>query len=423
MRSKAVLVLVSVLTTVIITLITTNLSSQQNPIDYQFKGVDAIDTADFRRSMENMMGPTFTLGNQITAFQNGDEIFPPMLAAIRAAKKNINFESYIYVGGRIGQEFVDALCERARAGVAVHLLIDWVGSQHVDQLIEQLEAAGVNVKKYHPLRWYAITRMNNRTHRKLLIVDGTVGFTGGVGISDDWLGHAQDPDHWRDSHYRVHGPAVGQLQAAFTDNWLSTSSEVLQGNDYFPKLAAAGPSIAEVFKSAPREGADSSELMYMMSIYAARHEILIANSYFVPSPLSMKALLAARTRGVKIRIITPGPHMDSETVRFASHSHWGELLQAGIEIAEYQPTMYHCKFMIVDREWTTVGSTNFDIRSFKLNSESNLNIEDSKFALEQVAVFDNDWKNSKQYSFEEWRDRSWKERAGEALASLVEKQL
>jgi cardiolipin synthase A/B len=222
------------------------------------------------------------------------------------------------------------------------------------------------VERYHPLRWYNLTRMNNRTHRKILVVDGRIAFTGGVGIADQWNGHAQSKDNWRDSHYRMEGPVVAQMQATFSDNWLKTKGKVLLGEEYFPELKPAGPSLAQVFKSSRGEGSESLRLMYLLSVASATNAIYLEAAYFVPDDLAIESILAARKRGVKVEIIVPGPHSDARLVQSASRSRWGDLLDGGVEIYEYQPTMYHCKVLIVDGIWVSVGSANFDNRSFRL---------------------------------------------------------
>ena len=329
-----------------------------------------------------------------------------MLAAIRGARKTITFESYIYWSGSIGREFAEALAERARAGVKVHLLLDWLGSSKLDAAqVALMEGAGVMVRKFHEPAWYHLARMNNRTHRKVLVVDGTVGFTGGVGIADAWAGRAQDPDHWRDTHFRAEGPVVAQMQAVFMDNWIKVTGEVLHGAEYFPPLVKRGESRAQMFSSSPEGGSESMQLMYLLAITAAARTIHLSSAYFVPDDLSLKALVAAAKRGVRIQIITPGEHMDAETVRKASRARWGDLLEAGVEIFEYQPTMYHCKVMVVDGLWLSVGSTNFDSRSFSLNDEANLNITDTAFAARQIEIFEQDLARSRAITLDEWRQR------------------
>jgi len=306
----------------------------------------------------------------------------------------------------------------------VHVLVDWVGSQKMDDaLVVEMKSAGVEIQKYHPLHWAHLGRINNRTHRKLLVVDGRVGFTGGVGIAEQWSGDAQDPEHWRDTHFQVEGPAVAQMQAVFMDNWIKTTGAVLHGVDYFPPLEPVGQGAAQVFSSSPTGGSASMELMYLMSITAAQRTIRLSSSYFVPNALAVQTLVEAMKRGVKLQIITPGEHIDTETVRAASRARWGDLLAAGAEVYEYQPTMYHCKVMIVDEFMVSTGSTNFDDRSFRLNDEANLNIYDRTFAAEQVAIFAADLAKSRRITLAEWQGRPLKEKLLEHVASLLGSQL
>jgi cardiolipin synthase len=417
-------IVLAVIATVIVTILVLNFSTGEKKIEKRITPLYAVGDPQFTRSMGSLLGPAILDGNRITALQNGDEIFPAMLSAIRSAKKTIAFETYIYWSGRIGKEFADALSGRARDGVRVHVLLDWLGAGKMEEsLLGEMKSAGVEIQKYHPLRWYNLSRLNNRTHRKLLIVDGKVGFTGGVGIADNWLGHAQDEEHWRDSHFRVEGPAVAQMQAAFMDNWMKTQGEVLHGEDYFPSLGPSGSALAQMFKSSPGEGSESVRLMYLLSIASARKNIRISASYFVPDDLSVETLVAARKRGVPIEIIVPGTKIDAEITRKASRARWGDLLQAGIEIYEFQPTMFHCKVMIVDDLWVSVGSTNFDNRSFRLNDEANLNVLDGDFAMEQARVFEADKKNAQHITYEMWKKRPFREKLAEHAAALFRSQL
>jgi cardiolipin synthase len=374
--------------------------------------------------MGYLLGPALLSGNRVEALHNGDQIFPAMLEAIRSAEKTITFETYIYWSGEIGKEFADALSQRARAGVKVHVLLDWVGTGKLDSTyLEEMRAAGVELERYHPIRWYTLARINNRTHRKLLVVDGKVGFTGGVGIADLWLGNAQSKDHWRDSHFRLTGPAVGQMQATFTDNWIKTRAEVLYGDDYFPQLNPVEDTIAQVFRSSKGEGSESVRLMYLLSIASATKSIRLEAAYFVPDDLAIATFVEARKRGVQIEIIVPGPYTDAVVVQSASRSRWPELLDAGVEIYEYQPTMYHCKVMIVDEVWVSVGSTNFDDRSFRLNDEANLNIYDAQFAREQVAVFEQDKLRCRRVARAEFKKRSSLQKLLDESAGLLRRQL
>jgi cardiolipin synthase len=289
--------------------------------------------------------------------------------------------------------------------------------------VEQLRAAGAEVVFYRPLRFYQLDRVNHRDHRKLLIVDGRVGFTGGVGVADQWLGNAQDKDHWRDSHFRVEGPVVAQLQAAFMDDWYETRGLVLDGPGYFPDLDRAGPSLGQVFWSSPRGGNGNLRVMFLLAIAAAAKRILIANAYFVPDETTVEMLAAAARRGVDVEIIVPGPILDAQVVRRASRATWGPMLEAGVRIYEYQPTMYHPKVMVVDEVWVSVGSTNFDDRSFRLNQEANLNVYDRGFAAAAAAAFEQDRGVSRQVTLEAWRHRPVWERIQERAAGLLRRQL
>lgn len=401
-----------------------NFASPEKKLERKIAHRHAVADDQFLREMSVMMGPGVLPGNRVVALQNGTEIFPAMLEAIRAAQTSITFETYIYWSGEIGDEFTDALSERARAGIPVHVTIDWVGSIKMDRkLLESMEQAGVQVKRYRPLHWYNISRMNYRTHRKLLVVDGRIGFTGGVGVADQWQGNAEDPGHWRDTHFRIEGPAVAQLQAAFNDNWIKTSGEVLNGERYFPALAAAGDMRAHLFLASPAGGSESMHLMYLLSIAAAEHTIDLAASYFVPDELAIKALVDARVRGVRVRILVPGEHIDSEVVRLSSRSSWGELLEAGVEIHEYAPTMMHTKMLIIDSELVSVGSTNFDIRSFRLNDEASLNVYDRDFGAQMTAVFERDLGPTELYDLAKWRDRPLREKLVERLLYPIRSQL
>ena len=417
-------VVFAVAVTVVVVLLLLNLSYGGKEIQHEIHHRYPADDPQFARSMGTLLGPSLLPGNRVRGLCNGDEIFPAMLEAIRSARRTITFETFIYWSGEIGRAFADALIERSRAGVKVHVLLDWIGTGRMDPgVIDGMEEAGIEVLKYHPLRWYNLGRLNNRTHRKLLVVDGRIGFTGGVGIADQWMGNAQDPEHWRDSHFRIEGPAVAQMQAAFMDNWIETRSLVLHGDEYFPELERAGPHLAQVFKSSSSEASESARLMYLLSIASASRSVRIANAYFVPDGLSVATLAAAQRRGVRVEIIVPGRHTDAVIVRKASRSRWGPLLEAGVAIYEYQPTMYHTKVMIVDDVWTSVGSTNFDSRSFRLNDEANLNILDADFARGQAAVFEEDRARSTRITLEMWRNRPLREKIKGWLAGLLRLQL
>ena len=415
------LVLIATLSAVMFAL---NFTAGEKKIRQQLPRLYGTSSPQFERAMGSLLGPGIVGGNKVTELINGDQIFPPMLQLIREAKKSITFETYIYWSGDIGQKFAEALSERAKAGVKIHVLMDWVGSAKMaDELLAQMQSSGVQVRKFHKPQWYNLARLNNRTHRKLLVIDGTTGFTGGVGIAPKWTGDGQDESHWRDSHFRVEGPVVAQMQATFLDNWLKVTGEVLHGDTYFPAIGPVGKSGAQMFASSPSNGSESMELMYHMALTAAERSIDLSMAYFVPDDVSIRILLDALQRGVRLRLITPGKITDTETVRAASRATWGSLLAAGAEIHEYQPTMYHCKVMIIDQRMVSVGSTNFDKRSFRLNDEANLNIYDPEFALRQTRVFEQDLTRSHRVTLQEWEQRPAKEKLHEVLAKAMESQL
>ena len=417
-------VLLTALATGALVLLALNFTAGEKKVQQQLPRLYSTASPDFERALGSLLGPGIVGGNAVTELLNGDQIFPPMLAAIQGAKKSITFETYIYWSGDIGKQFADALSERARAGVRVHVLLDWVGSAKMDEsYLTEMKEAGVQIEKFHKPHWYNLARLNNRTHRKLLVVDGQVGFTGGVGIAPHWMGNAQDPDHWRDSHYLVRGPVVAQMQATFLDNWLKVTGKVLHGELYFPPIAPAGAQKAQMFSSSPSSGSESMQLMYHLAITAAERSIDLSVAYFVPDELTQKHLMDALARGVRVRFITPGEHTDTDTVKAASRATWGPLLQAGAQIYEYQPTMYHCKVMIVDQLLVSVGSTNFDNRSFRLNDEANLNVYDAAFAKRQTEVFEDDLKRSRRVTYEEWLNRPLREKAHEKLTGWLRSQI
>lgn len=425
---KAIVSLPGLLIVIVLTLfaliLALNFTTGEKKIEQSVERLYTAADPAFARAMGVLLGPAILPGNRFEALLNGDQIFPAMLGSIRGAKKTITFESYIYWSDAIGKEFADALAERARAGVRVHVLLDWVGSNKMDPThLAAMEAAGVEVRKFHKPAWYSLARMNNRTHRKVLVIDGKVGFTGGVGIAGLWTGDAQNPQHWRDTHFRAEGPVVAQMQAVFLDNWIKATGTVLHGDSYFPALPAIGSDSAQMFSSSPSGGSDSMHLMYLLAITAAQHSIHLSSAYFVPDQLSIEALAAALKRGVKVQIIVPGEHSDAAVVRRASRARWGDLLAAGAEIHEYQPTMYHCKVLIIDSLMVSVGSTNFDTRSFRLNDEANLNIYAADFAAEQVAVFNTDLSHSRRISLHDWQQRPFTEKVMEHAASLIGAQL
>jgi cardiolipin synthase len=404
--------------------VTLNLIPEQHAVRRPISHSYGISDRQFLETMEAVYGGDAHRGHHVETLVNGNEIFPAMLGAIREARSSVNFETYIYWSGEIALRFANALADKAREGVPVRVLVDWVGSIPFDQrLIDIMQRAGVSFHRFRPLHWYTLDRINNRTHRKLLIVDGLVGFTGGVGIGDEWLGDARDIDEWRDTHYRITGPVVSAMQAAFADNWLEGTGEVLQGSRFYPAPDESGPFGAQVVISSQPEGSVSMHQMMLMALAAAESHIRIGMAYFVPDDVAMAQLLAARARGVEIDIIVPSERTDVPVVRNGSRYFWGDLLRAGVRIHEYQPTMYHPKLLIVDDRWATIGSANLDERSLRLNDEANLNIYGNEFAAEQIVIFQDDLKRSRQISLAEWESRPLSQKFKDWIASWLRAQL
>jgi cardiolipin synthase len=419
-----VLILATVAVTGTGALLALNLITPEKRIQRRIVRLYASDSAAFQRSMGVLLGPAILPGNRLEVLLNGDEIFPAMLDAIGAARKSITFATFIYWTAEIGEQFATALADKAKSGVKVHVLLDWLGCEKIDDsYVETIRKAGGEVERFHPVRWHNLGRLNNRNHRKLLVVDGSRGFTGGVGIAEEWTGRAQDAAHWRDSHFMVQGPVVAQMQAAFLDSWMKATGHVLHGDDYFPDLSPAGAAAAQMFSSSPSGGAESMHLMYLLAITAAERSILLANAYFLPDDLTVRTLIDALERGVRVRIMTPGKRIDSAIVRQASRAGWGALLRAGAEIYEYQRTMFHCKTMVVDDCMVSVGSTNFDPRSFRLNDEANLNVYDGEAAAALSAVFEDDLLRSLLVTYEAWRKRPLTTKIWEKADALIRSQL
>jgi cardiolipin synthase A/B len=389
-------------------------------LDHEFP----IDSAEFLATMAGATDTPVQAGNRIEVLNNGDRFYPAMLDAISGARRTVTVEAYIYWEGAIGTRFAEALAAKAREGVTVKILLDAVGSSTIgDDILATLEDGGCQVAWYRPVHWYSVERVNNRTHRKSLIVDGVVGFTGGAGIADQWVGDAENPDHWRDIQIRIEGPAVTPLQTGFARNWLESTGELVSGDAYYPPASPAGPYSAQSILSSPESGSSTVRLMYYLSIACARRSIFIANPYFVPDEVAVKALVDAKRRGVDVKVMITGEHNDNKIARHNSVRVYGDLLDAGIEIYEYDKTMMHQKYMVCDGLWTTIGTTNFDNRSFALNEENNVCVYDKGFAAGFEEIFRADLSGCKRVTPEAWRDRGLMQRGAELVASLVENQV
>lgn len=379
----------------------------------------------FADTLGPLLGAEFTSGNRVDLLANGDEFFPAMLADIARAQHTITLESYIWSSGEISNRFIAALTERAHQGIKVHLLVDGMGAlKFADADQHRLLDAGVEFVMYGREHWYEIKpNINHRTHRKLLIIDGRVGYTGGVCVDDLWLGNATARDHWRETQLRAEGPVVRQMQSVFNSNWVQTTGRLLVGPDYFPAGESPRPgSRAQCYKSGPREDPENARMSYLLAIASARKSIRISHAYFVPDDLAMEMLLAARQRGVRVEVVIPA-HNDSRFGRAASRSRWGRLLEAGVEFHRYEPAMYHCKIMIVDDIFLTIGSVNFDNRSFGINDEVNVNVLDPGVARAGRRMFEDDIRHSSPLTLEEFRDRPGWEKLTDQFCGLFRSQL
>lgn len=382
----------------------------------------SVSDPQFTRSLGHLLSAPMVGQNEIVPLLNGDQTFPAMLAAIRQATNSVTLEVNLCYSGKVVSSFVEALTERARAGVKVHVLIDAVGSaKFAKDDANALRQAGVELEFYNSPHLFRLPALVHRTHRKLMVVDGRIGFTGGVCMTDEWDGNAE-PGQWRDTHFRVTGPVVAQMQTVFTENWLQVSSQVLHGNDYFPELKPTGGATAQYFRSGPRDSAHNARVSYLLAIAAARDHIRLAHSYFLPDDVAIEALVAARQRGVKVEVILPAKN-DHYSVQRASRACWEKLVSAGVEFYEYEPTLFHCKIMVVDDLWVTVGSANFDERSFRINDEANLNVLNPDLARQLVEMFEADKAKSRRLDPKDFKQRNWISRGIDHFFGLFRSQM
>lgn len=384
--------------------------------EYRYQPDYGVESVEFRRSLD-ALGKEMVPGNRATILQNGVGIFPELVRAIRAARRSVNIETYIFSEGDVATEIAEALAERARAGVEVRLLLDGLGSRP-GALGDRMSAAGVDVRVYRPLRIYSIYRLGNRTHRRVVTIDGKIGFCGGVGIDDRWKGDARNPREWRDVMIRVEGPVVAQLQSIFLEDWVHTTGGVLNGNAQFPPIESAGDALAQAVSASRTDQSSMAKLLYYMAIQAARRRIWIENAYFVPDRQIRQGLIRAVGRGVEVKVVVPGEHIDIPMIRMASRFHYGELLDGGVQIYEYLPTMLHSKIMVVDGVFSTIGSINFDNRSMRKNAEANVVVYDRAFAASVEDVISGDLDSTQQFTKERWRKRGLLARVGELFFGL-----
>jgi cardiolipin synthase len=385
------------------------------------------DVGELRALIPSMIGLTQSSldeGNRVEILQNG-AIFPRVFQDVAAARESVHVETFIWHDGALTKQFVALLVRKAREGVHVRILVDASGGRELDgEEQEMLERAGANVAHFHPIRLSNLGRINNRDHRKLVIVDGRIAYTGGVGWADEWTGNAENKQRYRETNLRITGPAVNRLQGAFAENWIEETGEIAAADEYFPRLTPAGPTSMHVVYTSPTGSISSVQILYHLAISGARKEILIQNPYLLPSRQAIGALAAAVKRGVRVRIMVPSVEVtDSPIVQHASHVDYGPLLEAGIEIWEYQRTLLHQKVIAIDGVWSSIGSTNFDDRSFQLNDELNVGILDPDVAAELRRAFEEDLKHAKRATLDEWRGRSLWHRTIDRMAYLGRSQL
>lgn len=392
---------------------------------YNFKKtVVPLESEEFMRMIEAVTDARLSRGNKLKVLPNGENFYPAMIEAIQSAQQSVNLEAFMFEEGEIGQKFVDALAERARSGVQVRVVLDYVGSITTTKgLFKPAIDAGAKVAWYHSLKWYNWDRVNNRTHRELLIIDGKRAFIGGPGISDNWWNGKNKEKRWRDTVSMVEGPAVRSMQGTFLENWVEATGEVISEPHFFPDLQPVGSSPALIVNSAPTQGGSTRARMLFQGVMSqARESILITTPYFVPDKSVRNELAEAVSRGVKVTVIVPGPTTDQTLTRRSSRRLYGKLLESGVKIYEYQPSMIHAKSLVVDGKWSVLGSTNIDNRSFGLNDECNLAVYDGEMSKDLVEQFYTDLKDSKEVTYEVWKNRSIWEKVHEFFGAIIERQ-
>ena len=395
-----------------------------HPAEYGLEYDFPASSTTFDATLAGLTGTPFVPGNHVTLLNNGDEFYPVMLEAIESARVSITMERYIFWDGQVARRFAEALAEKARAGVAVKILVDAIGSSTLGaDTLRIFEAAGVQLAWFHPIRWYTLRRANHRTHRKSLLIDGATGFTGGAGIADHWLGDASEPHEWRDMMVRVEGPGAMALQTGFAQNWLVATGELLAGPAFFPSPEDAGDTAVQVIHSSPASGASAAATMHFLALKSAERSLYIANPYFIPSRPMIEVLAAAVRRGVEVKLMVAGRHNDTWWARQNSVRLYGRLLEAGVAVYEFEPTMLHQKTMVVDGVWATIGTTNFDNRSFALNEETNICFRDAGVAGALGRVFLEDLERSTRIELAAWKERGLRQRAQEWFAALIEDQV
>lgn len=382
------------------------------------------DSNEFRTTMTGATGMPLVSGNRVDIYNNGDEFYPAMLEAIESAQLSITMEQYIFWNGQVGRRFAEAFAEKAREGIPVKLLVDAIGSATLGpDIFKILEAGGCQLAWFRPIHWWTLHRVNHRNHRKSLIVDGNIAFTGGSGLADHWLGSAENEHEWRDIQIRVEGPAVAAQQAGFAQNWLLTTGEIINGHEFFPEPCPAGSVPIQTILSSPSAGAGAAGTMYLIALQCARRYLYIANPYFIPDARVIEMFASACRRGVTVKLMLAGERNDTWWARQNCLRLYGKLLDAGVEIYEYQPTMLHQKTMVVDGVWGTVGTTNFDNRSFAMSEETNICFHDPCLVERLSVIFATDLASCEIVKLSKWKQRGAWQQAKEMVASLIENQV
>ncbi len=377
----------------------------------------ALGEPSFFPTLEAYAGAPIVGGNTVEILLNGEHIFPAVLSSIRSAQRTITYAQYYYEEGPVARDIAEGLAERCRAGVGVNVLLDAFGSLSIPgEYLELMRASGCHVVWFRPLSQYVFRRYHKRNHRRILVVDGRVGFTGGAGVSRKWMGNGRTEHHWRDTDVRVEGPVVEYLQAAFAENWLEATGMVLGGEAYFPRpIEARGQVHAQVARSSPASGSAAMYTTLLLALSGARRSVLVTNPYFVLDDRMRDAVLRTVRRGVRVAVLVPAV-IDHNIVRQASRAQFGDLLQAGVEIYEYTPALLHAKTMVIDGVWATIGSTNLDNLSFAFNDELNLFFYDRAVAQQLERIFTDDLQVSRRVTYEAWKDRGIGWRFLEVLA-------
>ena len=403
-------------------------------INYHLACRTSVHDDDFLHTLQSTCQAALHQGNTITVLTNGPSFYPAMIEAIAAARRSINMECYVFQPGRVADQFIAALSERARHGVNVSIVVDAIGSLSLwGRPVRRLREAGCRIESYRPLRWYSLARLNNRTHRELLVVDGRVAFTGGAGIADWWMypsrrapvGRAvsfRKRQPWRDTMARIEGPVVAALQGVAAENWLECCGEITTGQGHFPELQRCGDTTAFVIKSSPSDRATASRVAFQLLMEGADHHVRLATPYFLPDRALRRALVDLRMRGVAVTVIVPGRHTDQTWVRLASRRMWGTLLEAGVEICEYRQTMTHAKVLIVDELWSVIGTTNIDNRSFEHNDEVSLAMRDPAVAARLLQDYERDILDSEAIPLARWQRRPLWEKVVGAFTWILERQ-